>query len=123
MGLEKEDIMALIAILQKGLTDEDSDVEYEEPKKQKKSRGRPKKSSKKEQKPNKFDSMPEKNMHKKDTIIDKKLWGNNKPTERSRSFQTVSVRCRICGKAEDINPSLIDSAERYKCNKCATASG
>jgi hypothetical protein len=123
MALEKEDIMALIAILQKGLTDEESDVEYEEPKKQKKSRGRPKKSSKKEQKLNKFDSMPEKNMHKQDTIIDKKLWGDNKPTERTRSFQTVSVRCRICGKAEDVNPSLIDSVERYKCNKCATVSG
>lgn len=119
MALEKEDIMALIAILQKGLTDEDSDVEYEEPKKQKKSKGR----AKKEETINKFDSMPEKNMHKQDTIIDKKLWGDNKPTERTRSFQTVSVRCRICGKSEDINPSLIDSVERYKCNKCATVSG
>jgi hypothetical protein len=123
MGLEKEDIMALIAILQKGLTDEDSDVEYEEPKKQKKSGGRTKKSPEKKQKLNKFDSMPEKNMHKQDTIIDKKLWGDNKPTERTRSFQAISVRCRICGKTENVNPSLVDSTERYKCNKCATTSG
>ena len=30
MGLEKEDIMALIAILQKGLTDDDEELQYTE---------------------------------------------------------------------------------------------
>lgn len=120
MGLDKEDIMALIAILQKGLTDDEDVVES----KPKTKRTRKKNSRSKESATtNKFDSMPEKNMHKKDTEIDKKLWGNNRPTERLRQFHPVSVRCRICGKTEEVNPSLVDSPERYKCNRCATASG
>ena len=116
MGLEKEDIMALIAILQKGLTDDEDVVESKPQRKKTKPKKEPSTT-------NKFDSMAEKNMHKQDTAIDKKLWGNNQPTERTRKFQAVTVRCRVCGKTEQVSPSLIESQERYKCNRCAGASG
>lgn len=72
---------------------------------------------------NKFDTMMESKMHKDDIEIDKKL---NKygPTPRTRSFQPIDVRCRVCGKTEQINPVLLsDSQERYKCNNCARSAG
>jgi transposase-like protein len=67
--------------------------------------------------------MPERNMHKKDTIIDKKLWENLPVSDRTRQFQTVEVKCRSCGKTESVNPVLVDSVERYKCNRCSTSAG
>ena len=119
MALDKEDIMALIAILQKGLTDDEPELQYEDevPKPKKKTK------AKNSSKPNKFDSMGERNMHKSDTEIDKKLWGNNKPSDRGRPSSMISVRCRVCGKNEDVSSGLVDSVERYKCNKCASSSG
>ena len=119
MGLEKEDIMALIAILQKGLTEDEEELQYEEapPPKQ---RAQKKIKSKMV---NKFDAMNERNMHKQDSKIDKLLWGDTQPTDRGRPSSLVQVRCRVCGKNEQISSSLIDSPERYKCNKCAGSSG
>lgn len=73
--------------------------------------------------PNLFDEMPERNMHKSDTAIDKKL-NQHPPTPRSRKFSTVSVACRICGKKESIAPSLVpEDSSRYKCNKCCSSQG
>ena len=121
MALEKEDIMALIAILQKGLTDDEPELLYQEespPKTETK-----KKRSAPESKLNKFDSMSEKNMHKQDTEIDKKLWGNNLPSDRGRPPSLINVKCRMCGKNENVSSSLVDSVERYKCNKCSSSSG
>lgn len=72
---------------------------------------------------NKFLSMPELNMHKSDTSIDKKL---NKfpPTPRSRNFNLIEVTCRICGKKEEISPKLApESVDRYKCNQCSSSQG
>lgn len=72
---------------------------------------------------NKFLEMSEMSMHKADAVIDKKL---NKfpPTPRSRPFELVSVKCRVCGKHEEVHPKLIsDSIERYKCNSCSTSEG
>lgn len=72
---------------------------------------------------NKFDSMMESRMHKDDVEIDKKL---NKygPTPRTRGFQPISVKCRVCGKTEKINPVLLaDTPDRYKCNNCSRSAG
>lgn len=72
---------------------------------------------------NKFDEMAEKNMHKEDTIIDKKL-NIYPPSPRARSYKPISVQCRVCGKKDSINPSLLhDSIDRYKCNKCSSSAG
>jgi len=72
---------------------------------------------------NKFVDMPEKNMHKADILIDKKL-NIHPPTPRTRTFSKIEVVCRICGKKEKVNPSILpDQADRYKCNKCSSSSG
>ena len=72
---------------------------------------------------NKFDNMPEAQMHKSDSIIDKKL-SVHPPSPRTRQFEPIDVRCRSCGKIEKINPVLLpDSTDRYKCNKCSTSPG
>ncbi len=72
---------------------------------------------------NKFLDMPERNMHKSDSAIDKKLC-INPPTPRNRKFSAVKVRCRICGKEEKVNPAIVpEPADRYKCNKCSTSAG
>lgn len=73
--------------------------------------------------PNKFLDMPEKNMHKSDSAIDKKLC-INPPTPRSRKFIPISVVCRVCGKSEKVNPAIVpEPKDRYKCNKCSATSG
>lgn len=72
---------------------------------------------------NRFLDMSEMHMHKGDALIDKKL---NKfpPTPRSRTFELVSVTCRVCGKSEEVHPKLVlDSVDRYKCNSCSTSQG
>lgn len=72
---------------------------------------------------NKFDQMMESKMHKEDVEIDKKL-SKYEPTPRVRKFQPVLAKCRVCGKTEEVSPSLLfEGAERYKCNKCAGSSG
>ena len=124
MGLKNEDIMAIISILQKGLENsEPNETEDEESNNTKiVDVGPIKKRTKKYA--NRFDKMSEKNMHKTDTEIDKKLWANNMPTDRSgRKYQPISVRCRVCGKEDQVSPFLIDSTDRYKCNKCSGAAG
>lgn len=72
---------------------------------------------------NKFLSMPEMNMHKSDTKIDKKL-SQQPPTPRNRPFKYLDVTCRSCGKKDKVNPKILpESADRYKCNKCSTNAG
>lgn len=72
---------------------------------------------------NKFLDMPEMHMYKSDSKIDKKL-SQYPPTPRNRPFKQINVTCRICGKQEAINPKILpESADRYKCNKCATGPG
>lgn len=80
--------------------------------------------SKKSKRKNKFVDMPEKNMHKDDSAVDKIL-SKMPPVARSREFTPVQVKCRICGETEEVSPSLItsDSKNRYKCNKCSTSAG
>lgn len=135
MGLNNDDIRQLIAILQKGLCDTDSDnltekqqkIQYEETDQENeeesivntKSVRKTKKGSSK----NKFLSMGVKDLHKEDTAIDQ-LLNSNPPTARTRKFSSVNVTCRSCGKKESISPLLLhDSVDRYKCNKCSTNPG
>lgn len=79
--------------------------------------------SKKPSRDNKFNDMMEKNMHKEDVELDKKL-SIHPPVPRTRHFKGIDVQCRICGKRERVNPALIpESVERYKCNKCSITPG
>lgn len=71
---------------------------------------------------NKFLNMREAIMHKDDTEIDKKL-NRIPPTQRSRRFQYVDVKCRVCGKTEKVTPGLAESRDRYKCNRCSASPG
>lgn len=72
---------------------------------------------------NKFMDMPEKDMHKDDIIIDKKL-AKFPPVARARQFELVEVKCRVCGRTETVSPSLVhEGVERYKCNNCSTSAG
>jgi hypothetical protein len=72
---------------------------------------------------NKFEKMSEFHMHKDDNLIDEKL-AKHPPVARTREYEPVSVKCRVCGKTENINPALVhDSPSRYKCNNCSTNAG
>jgi hypothetical protein len=137
MSLNNEDIKQLIAILQRGLTDDNNTETEPKDKPQKKRKKTVDTESKndtiqddsvlKDKKVrkvaiNKFYEMPEFNLHKEDTAFDKKV-KKFPPTPRNRSFNYVKVKCRLCGKEEDVSPSLVESIERYKCNKCCTMSG
>lgn len=71
---------------------------------------------------NKFLEMQEMYMHKDDAAIDKKL-SKNAPIPRTRHFRTITVKCRVCGRSEEVNPGLVYDASRYKCNNCSSAQG
>lgn len=121
MGLDNDDIKALIAILQKGLADDGDDSPTIQPvKRTPKAKATPKPKIKKSN--NKFDKMAEFNMCKEDVEIDKKI-RKPPPSARNRPFDLVKVQCRVCGKKDKVAPSLIESIERYKCNKCSTGAG
>lgn len=130
MSIDNQDIKQLITILQKMLVDNQDEKMLSSSKASTKKTTKSNDSSviKTHNKKistehyNKFIDMPEKDMHKEDTEIDKKL-NKNGPTPRTRSFNFVDVTCRVCGKKESISPALVDSISRYKCNTCATSSG
>lgn len=118
MGLDNDDIKALIAILQKGLTEEDNNpTNKSKPSTQKKSAPAKKKKS-----TNKFDNMVEFAMCKEDVEVDRKI-KKPPPSLRNRPFDLIKVQCRVCGKKDKVPPTLVESIERYKCNKCATGAG
>lgn len=121
MGLDKDDIKQLIAILQKGLSDDSDDGDDEQEVLETTPVKKTKQKSKKKYK-NLFEQMSESRMHKDDVEIDKKL-SKFPPTQRARNYKPIDARCRVCGKTEQVNPSLVESIERYKCNKCSTSSG
>jgi hypothetical protein len=117
-----DQIKNLIQLLQNMLpteTPNNSEVEVESPIK---TRGR-RKTKAGAQSQNKFLQMTEKDMHKEDISVDKKL-SKFPPVARGRSFHMIDVTCRVCGKTETISPSLLfEAPERYKCNNCATQAG
>lgn len=121
-----EQIHAMINMLQQMLpkNDEiDESFSVQEHKK-KKSPNRQKNRRKQDiERYNKFTDMPEKNMHKEDILVDKKL-NVQPPVPRARPFKMLSAICRVCGKKEKVSPGLIpESLDRYKCNKCSASSG
>lgn len=122
MGLDKDDIKALIAILQKGLVDEEDDQSEIEEKPKVKSVKTKSSITKKKKTSNKFESMAEFGMCKEDVEFDKKI-RKPPPSPRNRKFDFIKVRCRVCGKQEKVAPMLVESIERYKCNKCSTGAG
>lgn len=116
----------LLAVQQKTNQNESLQSNDDEPtqtlNKKIRTRGSAKKDNK-EKYVNKFDKMSESGMHKDDISIDKAL-SKHPPVARMREFEMVDVTCRICGKTESVNPSLIfDSKNRYKCNNCSTQAG
>ena len=121
-----EQIKQLIGILQQLLPKEEQNDTNEEPAKASTAEFQSSfKTNRKNQygmDKNKFLDMPERNMHKEDSLIDQQLI-KHPPVARGREFEPVKVTCRVCGKSETINPSLVDSANRYKCNKCASSAG
>lgn len=119
MGLDKDDIKQLIAILQKGLQEDSSD---NEPIK-KQNNIKTKKSKVTNNNNNKFVLLGFDKLHKEDIVIDKAL-KKNPPTPRRKSVNIIDVKCRVCGKSEKINASLLyESPDRYKCNKCSSSPG
>lgn len=132
MPLNNDDIKQLINILQKGLigddsvtTDESSDTISKKSNTKSASTRRQNKKVAKDTdgQYNKFESMPEKNMHKDDTKIDKML-AKYSPTQRTRGFSLIDVVCRVCGRRDSVNPALAcDAGDRYKCNKCSKIPG
>lgn len=126
MGLEynPKQIEQLIQILQDLLPKEDKEND-QEPDEEEESKIKTKsiRSDKISKRKNKFLDMPEKDMHKADVAIDKKL-SNGQPTPRNRKFRPVDVICRTCGKKEKVNPAIVpEPKDRYKCNKCSTSTG
>lgn len=127
MALNNEDIKQLIAILQKGLENndqlEDPPTTKNKPKKQKRTSQHKISKKKESSHNNSFLDMPEFSMHKEDSKIDKLLC-KQPPVIRSRSYRTITASCRVCGRKEEVNPALItEGAARYKCNKCSTSEG
>ena len=118
----KQLISVLQQLLPKGSSSNDTqdteeEEEYSNPAiKTKNSRKRSKQSV------NKFLTMTEKDMHKDDTRIDKIL-AKHPPVMRSREFEPIQVKCRVCGETETVNPSIVENKNRYKCNKCSTSAG
>lgn len=116
-----KEIQKLISVLQNLLDQSSSESENDEP--ESKIKTKTTRSGNKKKSKNKFLDMPEKDMHKNDSEIDKKLC-KNPPTPRTRKFKPVKVSCRVCGKTESVSPDVIpESTERYKCNKCAAMAG
>lgn len=126
MALDDNDIKQLIAILQKGLSDNDNTIKEDKPQIKKSRKSNPNAKNKivktKKINSNKFDSMPEFSMCKDDLEFDRKV-KKPPPSARLRDFTPIKVRCRVCGKNEDVAPDLVESIERYKCNKCSTGAG
>lgn len=116
-----EDLKKLIAILQAVVGSKDSDEQPEPQPTAIKSKGK-KRQPLDGNNHNKFLDMQEKNMHKEDTAFQQKV-SKHPPVPRSRPFTPISVRCRVCGNVEEVNPRLVESPDRYKCNNCSGSAG
>lgn len=118
-----EQIKQLIAMLQQMLPKEDQQQDTNSEEIISKIRTKTIRSDKISKQKNKFLEMPERNLHKADSEIDKKL-SVSPPTPRNRKFIPVEVSCRICGRKEQVNPAILpDSKDRYRCNKCSSSGG
>lgn len=122
MDLSPDQIKQMIAMLQTMLPQDSNNTEEEE---ERVSAIRTKKttvSKSKNKYNNKFLSMDEKNMHREDSEIDKKLCVNP-PVARNRQTSLVKVKCRVCGRSEMVSIGMVGDTERFKCNKCSISAG
>lgn len=71
---------------------------------------------------NKFEQMSERNLHKEDSEIDKRL-SVQPPVARNRHSSLIDIACRVCGRKEKVSAGLVADRERYKCNKCSISAG
>ena len=129
MALNNDDIKQLIAILQRGLSDQDdqeTEPQVEKVKKSNKNKNNIKTKKTKisqDDSSNKFIELGFDKLHREDIAIDKVL-RKGPPTPRRRKLSQTKVRCRVCGREETINASLLyESPDRYKCNKCCSSPG
>ena len=118
----KDIISVLQALLPKDDDSNDSTPTSKPKKATKAKRTKKQKEPEQPQSTNKFLAMQEMYMFKDDAAIDKKL-SKNPPIPRTRHFEPITVKCRICGRAEQVNPGLVYDPSRYKCNNCSIAQG
>jgi len=122
-NLSPEQIKQMIAMLQAMLPNEPKQDTESDNTKNTTINTVPNKTIKKDNFVNKFDTMSESHFHKTDTDIDRAL-SKHAPTPRMRKYEPAHVRCRVCGRTEEVNPALLpESADRYKCNECSRSSG
>lgn len=73
---------------------------------------------------NRFDEMMESKLHQEDRSIDQALSVHSPTPRNRRSFDPINVVCRVCGRKDTVNPSILsDSPSRYKCNSCSRSPG
>jgi lysyl-tRNA synthetase class I len=124
-NLDPDQIKGLISLLQNLLPNEVSSSSSSVKKKSSSKKTNTTQSKNKNDKTksgNKFDQMAEFRMHKEDVAVDKKL-SKFPPVPRTRQFTPIEVICRVCGKKEKVNPGVLESIDRYKCNKCCSSNG
>jgi hypothetical protein len=121
---DPEKLKQLISLLSSLLPEDETEEELVDSKKKKSDpiKNNSRKLNTRSARENKFLNMPEANMHKEDCLIDKKLQ-KYPPSLRNRPVNFVKVKCRVCGKTEEISENVVDSTERYKCNNCSTSAG
>lgn len=127
MGLDNDAILQLIDILQSALTKDDKEPPAPKKRGKKKTvakKQKPVSTPRKKKSSNKFDNMPESQMCKEDLEFDRKV-KKPAPSVRMRDYESelINVRCRSCGESEKVHSSLVQSTDRYKCNKCSTGAG
>lgn len=66
---------------------------------------------------NQFDSMIEKDAHKDDIAIDKKL-AVQSPVPRRNKNMLQDVVCKLCGDEDSVSEKLLDSEGEWTCNGC-----
>lgn len=72
--------------------------------------------------PNTFEKSSDFTKHKADSAIDRKLWGNNEPENRSQLIK-VDAECSKCGRKQKVNPvfayeDLQDRKRYFTCDNC-----
>ena len=123
---DPEKIKDMIAMLQALLPQTEDSKTTTKRKNSKSAKATPAKAKKSKQTPdnsgNKFLEMQEMYMFQDDAAIDKKL-SKNPPIPRTRHFSSITVKCRVCGRSEEVNPGLVYDSSRYKCNNCSSTQG
>lgn len=98
MNVDPDKIQAMISILQSMLEPQQSSSAIQEEKIENTEKiATIKQNSKTTNNWNRFDKMMEKHMHKEDIAIDKQL-AVHPPVPRTRTYEPISVKCRVCGK-------------------------